>query len=342
MSDAAAFHTARTQSRLWFAFTAALSLLSVLSLLHIGLGSKFIGPTTVIEALLQPDAANFDHRVITTLRLVRLEAAVLTGAALGMAGALLQSIIRNPIAEPGILGLNAGAALLVVVASTVAGDILFDGWGRAWVASAGAITLFALVLGLSSAGRSGPTPLKVTLAGVAMTAFAGALTNAILLLNEQSHYALRGWFAGTLAGKDPAALLGALPVVLLGATIAMLSSGSLNAMALGEKAAAGLGVKVRQVRLLGLLATALLAGAAVAVAGPIGFVGLVVPQVVRRFSPPDMTAILPLSAIGGAVVLLAADIIARLVIAPQELAAGIVTAGIGAPAFIYLVARYFR
>jgi iron complex transport system permease protein len=342
MSATATLHRSATRSRFVGGLLIALFGLGALCLLHIGVGSKFIGPGTVLEAFLQFDARNFDHRIVTTLRLVRLEAALLAGAALGMAGALLQAIIRNPIAEPGLLGLNAGAALLVVAASTVAGEALFDGWGRAWVAALGAVLLFTLVLGLASAGRSGPTPLKVTLAGVALTAFAGALTDAILLLNENALWSLRTWFAGSVAGKDPAELLAALPVVVLGAVIAIAISGALNALALGEKAAAGLGVKVQQVRLLGLLATALLAGAAVAVAGPIGFVGLVVPHVVRRFSPPDMAAILPLSAIGGAIVLLAADIVARLVIAPQELATGIVTAGVGAPVFVYLVARYFR
>ncbi|MGV3491344.1 MAG: FecCD family ABC transporter permease [Devosia sp.] len=342
MSATATLQRTASRSRFIGGLVLSVAALVGLSLLHIGLGSKFIAPTTVLDAFFAFDSRNFDHRIVTGLRLVRLESALLVGAALGMAGALLQAIIRNPIAEPGLLGLNAGAALLVVIATTASGGAIFDGWGRAWVASLGAVALFALVLGLASAGRTGPTPLKVTLAGVALTAFAGALTDAVLLLNENTFWSLRVWFAGSIAGKDPAELLGALPVVILGAVIAIAISGALNALALGEKAAAGLGVKVQQVRLLGLLATALLAGAAVAVAGPIGFLGLVVPHVVRRFSPPDMAAILPLSAIGGAIVLLAADLIARTVIAPQELATGIVTAGVGAPVFVYLVARYFR
>jgi len=323
-------------------FGSLAALLLALSVLNLAIGSKFIAPATVIEAFLQPDARSFDHRIVTTLRLVRLEAALMVGAALGIAGALLQAIIRNPIAEPGILGLNAGAALLVVVASTVTGGTIFNGWGRPWLAAAGACVLFGLVMGLASAGRNGPTPLKVTLAGVAMTSFAGALTNAILILNENSLQMLRNWFAGHLAGKQPEDLLHALPVVVTGAVIAMAVAPSLNALALGDKAAAGLGVRVREVRLVGLVATALLAGAAVAIAGPIGFIGLVVPHVVRRFAPADMAAVMPLAALGGAILLLAADIIARTVLSPQELAVGIVTAAVGAPIFVYLVARYFR
>lgn len=193
--------------RFWVAFSGLVLALAVLCVLNLAIGSKFVAPTTVIEAFFQPDAKNFDHRIVNTLRLVRLEAALLVGAALGIAGALLQSIIRNPIAEPGILGLNAGAALLVVVASTVTGGTVFDGWARPWIASIGACILFGLVLGLASAGRNGPTPLKVTLAGVAMTSFAGALTNAILILNENSLQNLRNWFAGHLAGKQPGELV---------------------------------------------------------------------------------------------------------------------------------------
>ena len=330
------------QRRFWLGLASLLAALLVLIVLSLGVGSKFIPPLTVLDALVANDPRNFDHRVVTSLRLVRMEAGLLAGMALGVAGALLQPIIRNPIAEPGVLGLNAGAALMVVVASTVMGGMVFDGWARPWIAASGAIVLFGLVLGLSSAGHNGPTPLKVTLAGVAMTAFAGALTNALLILDEDTLRSLRNWFAGTLAGKSFDDLLNATPVIVVGMGLAMVIAGPLNALALGEKAAAGLGVKVQQVRLAGLVATALLAGAAVAVAGPIGFVGLVVPHIVRRFAPPDMAAIIPLCALAGACVLLAADIIARVVIAPQEVPAGIVTAGLGAPLFVYLVARYFR
>lgn len=330
------------QRRFWTGFAVLSIALAIACLSSLAIGSKVIAPATVLDAFLRFDPKNFDHRVIASLRLVRVEAALLVGSALGVAGALLQSIIRNPIAEPGILGLNAGAALLVVAASTVTGGAVFDGWARPWVAAIGACALFGLVLGLSSAGRNGPTPLKVTLAGVAMTAFAGALTNAMLILNENSLQLLRNWFAGHLAGKSPDELAYALPVIVLGGVVAMLIAGPLNAMALGEKAAAGLGVRVREVRIIGLLATALLAGAAVAVAGPIGFIGLVVPHIVRRFAPADMVAIIPLCAMGGAIVLLIADIIARTILSPQELAAGIVTAAVGAPIFVYLVARYFR
>ncbi|WP_246236007.1 FecCD family ABC transporter permease [Acerihabitans arboris] len=321
---------------------AGLLLLLCLALIHLGLGARYIGPRELLRALFFYNAHNFDHKVIIELRLVRLLAALLTGAALGMAGTLLQSVIRNPLGEPHILGLNAGAALAVVAASALGAS-----WGgltaaRPLIAAGGAAALFTLVMTLSCAGRSGLTPLKVTLCGVALSSFASSVTAAILILDEQTLLALRTWLAGDLAGLDYPTLLSALGPMLAGALLALVISPRLNILALGDSAAIGLGVNIARTRLLGLAAAALLCGAAVSVAGPIGFIGLVVPHIARRLVTGDIRQVIPLSAVGGAILLLAADIAARALIAPRELATGVMTALLGAPVFIAIAARRFK
>lgn len=266
----------------------ALVLLSLLllggSLVHLGLGARWIAPQTVLQALFHYDPRNFDHRIIVDLRLVRLAAALLTGAAL----------------------------------------------------------LFGGVMLLSSSGRGGVTPLRITLCGVALSAFASAVTAAILILDEQTLLAMRTWLAGDLAGLNWQTLCAALLPALAGLTIALIIAPRLNVLALGDKVALGLGVKIVQTRLLGLAAIALLCGSAVAVAGPIGFVGLVVPHAVRRLISEDIRLALPLAAPVGALVLLLADIAARTLAAPQELATGAMTALVGAPVFIVIAARFFK
>lgn len=324
----------------------ALVLLSLLllggSLVHLGLGARWIAPQTVLQALLHYDPRNFDHRIIVDLRLVRLAAALLTGAVLGVAGMLLQTVIRNPLGEPHILGLNAGASLAVVATSALgisSGGLTF---ARPLTAACGAALLFGGVMLLSSSGRGGVTPLRITLCGVALSAFASAVTAAILILDEQTLLAMRTWLAGDLAGLNWQTLHAALIPALAGATIALAIAPRLNVLALGDKVALGLGVKIVQTRLLGLAAIALLCGSSVAVAGPIGFVGLVVPHVVRRLISEDIRLALPLSAPIGALVLLLADIAARTLVAPQELATGAMTALVGAPVFIFIAARFFK
>ena len=320
----------------------ALVLLSLLllggSLVHLGLGARWIAPQTVLQALLHYDPRNFDHRIIVDLRLVRLAAALLTGAALGVAGLLLQTVIRNPLGEPHILGLNAGASLAVVATSALGISLGGVALARPLTAACGAALLFGGVMLLSSSGRGGVTPLRITLCGVALSAFASAVTAAILILDEQTLLAMRTWLAGDLAGLNWQTLRAALP----GVTIALVIAPRLNVLALGDKVALGLGVKIVQTRLLGLTAIALLCGSAVAVAGPIGFVGLVVPHAVRRLISEDIRLALPLAAPVGALVLLLADIAARTLVAPQELATGAMTALVGAPVFIFIAARFFK
>ena len=316
-----------------------LALLLMGAIIHLGLGARFIPPSTVMQAFLAFDPRNFDHNVIINLRLLRLAAALVTGAALGVAGVLLQAVIRNPLGEPHILGLNAGAALAVVITSALGLALPF---GRPLIAAAGAATLFLLVLTLSSAGRTGLTPMKVTLCGVALSAFASSITAAVLILDEQTLLAMRTWLAGDLAGLSWASTQHAAWVATAGFAFSLWISPSLNMLALGDRMAQGLGVSIARTRILALIAIALLCGAAVSIAGPIGFIGLVVPQIIRRLVSVDVRVMVPLSACCGALVLVLADIAARTLFTPHELATGVMTALVGAPVFILMAARMFR
>ena len=321
------------------AFLMFTLLLVLGAIVHLGIGARFISPRTVVEAFFHFDPRNFDHNIIIRLRLLRLCAAMVTGAALGVAGVLLQSVIRNPLGEPHILGLNAGAALAVVVTSALGLSLPF---GRPLIAAAGAAALFLLVLMFSSTGRTGLTPMKVTLCGVAMSAFASSITAAVLILDEQTLLSLRTWLAGDIAGINAQMLQSALWAAAAGFVLAIGLSPSLNMLALGDRMAQGLGVSLLKTRLLALLAIALLCGAAVSLAGPIGFIGLVVPQLIRRLVSVDLRAMVPLSALCGALVLLLADIAARTLFTPWELATGIMTALVGAPVFIFMASRMFK
>ncbi|HED6244262.1 TPA: iron ABC transporter permease [Enterobacter cloacae] len=321
------------------AFLLFALLLVMGAIAHLGIGARVIAPQTVVQALLHFDPRNFDHNVIVRLRLIRLAAAMVTGAALGVAGVLLQSVIRNPLGEPHILGLNAGAALAVVLTSALGFTLPF---GRPLIAAVGAAALFMLVLTFSSSGRTGLTPMKIILCGVAMSAFASSITATVLILDEQTLLAMRTWLAGDLAGLNAEIVRSASWVAAVGVALALWLSPSLNMLALGDRMAQGLGVSLLKTRLLALLAIALLCGAAVSIAGPIGFIGLVVPQLIRRLVSVDLRVMVPLSALCGALVLLLADIAARTLFTPYELATGIMTALVGAPLFILMASRMFK
>ena len=321
------------------AFLLFALLLVMGAIAHLGIGARVIAPQTVVQALLHFDPRNFDHNVIVRLRLIRLAAAMVTGAALGVAGVLLQSVIRNPLGEPHILGLNAGAALAVVLTSALGFTLPF---GRPLIAAVGAAALFMPALTFSSSGRTGLTPMKITLCGVAMSAFASSITATVLILDEQTLLAMRTWLAGDLAGLNAEIVRSASWVAAVGVALALWLSPSLNMLALGDQMAQGLGVSLLKTRLLALLAIALLCGAAVSIAGPIGFIGLVVPQLIRRLVSVDLRVMVPLSALCGALVLLLADIAARTLFTPYELATGIMTALVGAPLFILMASRMFK
>lgn len=318
-----------------FALAAGVAIVAAL-LVHIGFGARFIPPREIWNALFHFDGTVWDHVVIRNMRVPRALIALSVGASLGLAGATMQAVTRNPLAGPSVLGMNAGAALAVVTASTFLGGVI-SGALLPWVAALGAVGAFGLVVAIASAGQSGPTPFKLTLAGVAIGSFAKSVTSAILIFDEQTLDNIRSWLAGSLASRSLALLEVAAPPMILGAILVLLSAGALNALALGEKAATGLGVSVRRTRLVCLVGVGLLAGPAVSVAGPIGFVGLVVPHIVKLFVPTENRLILPLSAVTGALMLILADLAGRTLLAPREVATGLMTALLGAPVFIYLV-----
>ncbi|EJK85314.1 iron ABC transporter permease [Rhizobium sp. AP16] len=322
------------------ALMALAAIILLLASIHAGIGARPVAPATLLNAVFAFDSHNFEHQILVKLRLARLAAALLVGAALGIAGLLLQSLLRNPLGEPHVLGLNAGASLAVVLTSSL--PFLAGGLARPLVAALGACLLFAAVLALSSAGRAGMTMLKVTFCGIALSALASSLTSAILILDEETLQEMRLWLAGDLAGIGYELIGAALAPILMGMLLAFLIAPRLNALALGDAAATGLGVPVKSTRLIGLAATALLCGASVSVAGPIGFIGLMVPNAARQLSGGDLRFALPLAALSGAALLLAADIAARMLMSPHELATGIMTAIIGAPVFIFAASRYFR
>lgn len=298
-------------------------------LLSILLGAADINPGTVWQALFQFDGST-DHLIIRTVRLPRAILAVLVGAALAVAGAITQGLTRNPLAVPDILGVNAGAALAMVLA------VFMWGSGSLGFAFAGAAITAAIVYWLGSMGRSGLTPIKLIIAGAALTTLLGSLTTGILILSQHTLEDIRFWLAGSLAGQDLANILPVLPYIAVGLASSLLLGRQLTLLALGEDVAQGLGLQTAWVKVAAAAVVVLLAGSAVALAGPIGFVGLVIPHVVRFGVGVDYRWILPYAMLAGGLFLSVADTAARLIIRPQELPVGIMTTVIGAPFFIYL------
>lgn len=314
----------------------------LLAILQLGTGSRAIAFSAMVDAALSFDAGNFDHQILFNLRLPRLEAAALCGACLGMSGLLLQTLLRNPLAEPHILGLNAGASLALVACTALPAALAPREMANPLIASLGGGGLFALVVALASAGRTGMTMMKVTFCGIALSAMASAFVSAILLLDQETLEQMRLWLAGDLASASRDAVAAALPVALLGALAALGIAPRLDAMMLGDQSAVALGVPVKTTRMIGLGAAAILCGTAVSIAGPIGFVGLVVPGIAWRLSGKNHAFALFLSALCGCILLLAADITGRTIAAPAEIATGIMTAFVGAPVFLIIVSRKMR
>ena len=311
-------------------------LLIVTALTSLAVGAKSIPLPEVWQAIWAPTGTENDI-IIWSLRAPRTLLGLEVGIALGVAGALIQGHTRNPLADPGLLGVSAGAAFLVVIGIYAFGlDNLYD---YVWFAFVGALAASVLVFFLGSAGRGGPTPVTLALAGVAVSALLGALTSALVLADSATLDAYRFWAVGTLAGRDAEIALQVAPFLVLGLLLAVINAPALNLLGLGEDVAAGLGLHLSAARWTGLAAITLLTGAATAACGPIGFVGLVVPHAVRAITGPDHRWLVPASGLAGAVLLLAADIIGRVVAPPGELQVGIVLAFVGAPFFIALVRR---
>jgi iron complex transport system permease protein len=272
------------------------------------------------------------------VRLPRTVLGLLAGSALGLAGAVMQALTRNPLADPGLLGVNAGAAAGVVSAISFLGVTSLT--QQVWFALLGAALVAVLVQALG--GTRGATPVRLALAGTAATAALYGYVNAVQLMDRAALDRMRFWTVGSLASANSQVIWHVLPFLLAGFALTLLLARPLNAIALGEDTARALGVRLQGTRIIALLAVTLLCGAATAACGPIVFVGLMIPHLVRALTGPDLRWILPYSALLAPVLLLGADIVGRLVARPSELQVGIVTALIGGPAFIFLVRRRRR
>lgn len=303
----------------------------------LAVGSKSIPFGTVIESFVDFDRTNNDHLVIRELRMPRTIVGVLVGMALGVSGAVMQAVTRNPLADPGILGVNAGASFAVVLA--IWGLGIGTTLGLVWFAFAGAAVASVVVYLLGSVGRGGATPVRLALSGAALSALLFAMTRAVTLLDEATLDQFRFWAVGSLAGRDTEVVMSIVWFVLAGLVLAIGLTRPLNALGLGEDVAAGLGVKVGLTRALAGLTIVLLCGAAVAAVGPIGFIGLVVPHAVRALVGPDQRWLMAGSAAAGPLVLLGCDTLGRIVARPGEVQVGIMAAAIGGPAFVLLVRR---
>ncbi|RBY92827.1 iron ABC transporter permease [Blastococcus sp. TF02A-30] len=306
-------------------------------LASIAVGTRSIGLGDVWRGLLDSDLTTEESVIVRQLRVPRTVLGLMVGAALGVAGALMQGHTRNPLGDPGLLGVTAGASLAVVVAIWAFG--ITSPGGYVWFAFAGALAGTVLVYAVGSAGRGGPTPVTLALAGAALSALLYALVRAILVSDQQSLDAFRFWQVGALAGRDADVAWQVAPFVVLGLLLAVVNAPALNLLGLGEDVARGLGQRIWLARAVGLAAITLLCGAATAACGPIAFVGLVVPHVVRALTGPDHRWLIPGSALAGAVLLLTADVIGRVVARPGELQVGIVLALVGGPFFLALVRR---
>ncbi|MFJ3189827.1 FecCD family ABC transporter permease [Streptomyces halstedii] len=325
----------RTRTRLLI-LLAAIGLLLVFAVLSVMVGARSIAPGTVWDALFRFDGSD-EQVMVRELRVPRTVIGLLVGAALGLSGALIQAFTRNPLADPGILGVNAGASLAVTFAVAVLG---YTGAGQfIWFALAGAFGLTVLVYTLGSVGADRGSPAKLTLAGVAFTAVCGGFTSAMALKNTTTFDVMRFWGVGSIGGRSLDILPVALPLIGAGLLLGLCSAGSLNALALGDDLARSLGTRLALTRVVLVLAVTLLAGTSVAVAGPIAFVGLMVPHIVRWFVGPDQRWILPVTIIVAPAFLLAADIIGRVVLPSGEMRVGLVTALVGAPVLVALVRR---
>ncbi len=325
--------------RLLLALAAGIVLLALVACLSLALGAASLSPAEVIRALTGggDDPAGAARVVVRDLRLPRTIIGALAGVALALAGAVMQGLTRNPLADPGILGVNAGASFAVVLAIWVLG--VTSPAGFIWFALAGAAAAAALVYGVGSLQRGTSSPVGLAIAGMAVTAGLTSLTTLVLLTDNQTLASYRLWSVGSLAARDLATATTLLPFLAVGALLALASGRMLNLLALGEHLARGLGQNLTLARVVCGVAVVLLAGGATALAGPIMFVGLMIPHAVRRFVGTDYRWILAFSAIGGPILLLGADILGRLVVPPGELEAGIVVALIGAPVLIALARR---
>lgn len=309
--------------------------LAAVAVASVAVGARMVSWTDIVNGL--SGTTDTISAAAVSKRVPRTVLAMIVGAALAVAGGTLQGAMRNPLGDPQLLGVTGGASLTIVVGIAFFG--LSTPNGYIWVGMLGAALAAAFVYAIGSLGRGGPTPLRLALAGAVIAVAFSSLVSAILLPRIDVMSVFRFWQVGGVGGASPQTILQVLPFLITGFIVCMLSSPALNALALGDELAAGLGTRVRTARLVSSLGAVVLCGAATAVAGPIGFVGLVVPHVCRLLVGVDHRWLLPFSALTGAVLLTAADVIGRVVARPQEIEVGIVTAILGAPFFIAIVRR---
>ena len=319
-----------------FSIILCLALLSIMAIFSISLGAKSIAFTKVIDVLLGNAPDSLEAAIILQ-RIPRTVFGILAGGALGISGALMQSITRNPIADPSILGVNTGASLFVV-----AGIAFFNitvAYQYIWLAIIGAGVTAVFVYSVASMGKDGATPLKLALSGSAVSIVLGSLVSTIMLPNNRVMEAFRFWQVGSIGSATWENIMLIIPFLIVGFIISMFISGYLNNLALGDEAATALGTNVVMTRTIGALSSVLLCGATTALAGPIGFVGLIIPHIIRLIFGSEMSKMLPLSFLGSAILMLVSDIIGRIISLPGETEVGIVTAVLGAPVFILAIRK---
>lgn len=335
--DTAPRRTRRPIGRLAALLLVLLVALTAVAMLSIILGSRDTTLATVWAALTDFDPASTAQTVVREMRLPRTVVGLLAGAALGIGGAILQGATRNPLADPGIMGVNAGAAALIVTAILVLGPMPLS--VSVVMAFLGAGLATAVVYIVASFGREGATPVKLALAGAAVSAGLYSVTTGVVMVNVTAFNELRFWQVGSLAGRYWPVVMQTGPIMLVGIIAAMASGRLLNGLALGDDMAVALGQRVRATRVGLFVLVALLCGAATAACGPIVFVGLVIPHVARAICGPDYRWILPFTAVISPMVLLIADVLGRVVAPPGEVQVGVLLGVLGAPAFIALVRR---
>ena len=280
-----------------------------------------------------------EHIVIQSVRLPRALIASAIGASLAISGVLMQTLTKNPLASPDIFGVNAGAGLAVVTGVTVFGISNLQVF--TWLSFLGAAIAAISIFMIGSMGRGGLTPMKLTLAGAAMTAMVASLTQGLLVSNEALLEQVLFWLAGSVSGRSLDNLVAVLPYLAVGWGLALIMSGKMNVLSMGEDVAKGLGLNIAFLKLVLGLAIILLSGGSVAVAGPIGFIGIVVPHLTRSIVGIDHRWLIPFSGLFGAVLLIAADVISRYILMPREVPVGVMTAIIGTPFFIYIARKGF-
>jgi iron complex transport system permease protein len=313
----------------------AIALLTLAALSSLAVGTRSIPFEDVIDALVHGGDTQ-DATIVRDIRVPRTLLGIVVGAALGVAGALMQALTRNPLADPGLLGVNAGASTAVVIALSLGAA---GAAGSVWFAFVGAALASVAVYAIGSAGRGGATPVRLALAGTAISAALTAVIYGVAISDRRLLQQYNFWSIGALGERGRTEIDAILPFIVIGLVIAILLARSLNALALGDDSARALGARVGRTRVGGAVSVTLLCGAATAAAGPFYFLGLAVPHVGRAVCGPDERWVLAYSAVLGGVLILVADVIGRVIVRPSEMQAGVMVAVIGAPVFIALVRR---